>query len=371
MSRAIIPQLAAASDPNEIEQMLSQLNAENIPNEIGQPLDEMFRRYCKRRARTHSPATITQYKRTITDFIDFADQIGVVNTNNVSALLADQYIAHLFDRFESDATILTYTKNIRAWLKWLYNRGLIEKSTYKLFNKKDLGLSPKARDDTISEDVIQDILNELHQKRRASPMTALLNLIWNTGIRIGGAQSLDVVDFDLESNTLHIRHRPESGTRLKNGNQDDGSEGDGERDVLLHPRVAEILNLYIQATRPNVTDEFGRDPLFATSYGRASTSTLRRWIYKATSCQWTSEQISDACDGTCNPDSDVCTYSYYPHAIRRGAIVSQLRNGLDMDDTVMRFNVSRSIIAKHYDTRSKSQLKEDRADAVKNAWPDF
>jgi len=60
---------------------------------------------------------------------------------------------------------------------------------------------------------------------------------------------------------------------------------DGERIIILRPQAVEALSLYIYTERPDVADEYGRPPLFATKQGRASQSTLRRWIYDATSCR--------------------------------------------------------------------------------------
>lgn len=197
-------------------------------------------------------------------------------------------------------------------------------------------------------------------------------MLWNAGPRLGEVHSLDVCDVDTTTNDLLFRHRPEEGTRLKNGCSDDDTPGDGERDVNLRPRAVDALGQYIETERPAVTDEWGRRPLFATSHGRATASTLRRWVYKATSCRWADATLTDVtCDGSCCPDSSVCAWSYYPHAIRRGAIVNHLSGGLRPDRASERFDVSMSVIEEHYDPRTKQQKKEDRAEAVRNAWSDF
>lgn len=181
-----------------------------------------------------------------------------------------------------------------------------------------------------------------------------------------------MADFDYKNEDLYFRHRPSEGTRLKNGDSDDKQPGDGERDINLHPQVADALTLYIQTSHPIVTDEYDREPLFTTSRGRASRSTLRRWIYEATSCRWSHNGPTEIdCNGTCDPDSHVCPLSYYPHAIRRGSIVNHLSGGLRPDRAGERFNVSTTVIKKHYDPRTKRKKKNDRAEAVKNAWSEY
>ena len=200
-------------------------------------------------------------------------------------------------------------------------------------------------------------------------MHALIELLWNGGLRVGGAYSLDVCDFDPENNEVQLRHRPESGTRLKNGSEDEDTTGDGERNVALKDRVIDAIKLYIETERPDVVDEHGREPLFATQYGRAARSTLRRKVYRATSCRWAPEDTDGpTCDGCCDPDSDICEYSYYPHAIRRGAIVNHLSGGLRPSIASERFDVSIPTLRKHYDPRTKRRRKEDRSDAVRSAW---
>lgn len=41
------------------------------------------------------------------------------------------------------------------------------------------------------------------------------------------------------------------------------------------------------------------------------------------------------------------------------------------DRAAERFNVSVDVIRAHYDPRDKSRRKDDRADAVRNAWDDI
>ena len=201
-------------------------------------------------------------------------------------------------------------------------------------------------------------------------MHALMELLWNGGPRIGGVHSLDLRDFAPANNEIRFRHRLDTGTRLKNGSEGAGT-GNGERNVELKDCVIKAIEQYIEYERPNVTDDFGRKPLFATKYGRAARSTLRRRVYEATSCRWTASTLEDcACDGSCDPDSDVCPHSYYPHAIRRGAIVQHLSGGLRVDIASERFDVSIQTLRKHYDPRTKRRRREDRSDAVRDAWSD-
>lgn len=260
---------------------------------------------------------------------------------------------------------------MRAWLQWVSKRTACDDNLYTLLGRDDLGLSPAARDEAIPKAEATHILHRLRNQRRGSSLHALLELLWNGGLRIGDVHSLDLPDLDADDNNLRIRHRPEEGTRLKNSDADD-QPGNGERNIALRPTVVEALTEYIQVSRPSVRDEYNRKPIFTTSYGRASKSTLRRWVYEATSCRWAANGPVDiTCDGSCDPDSDVCDHSYYPHAIRRGSIVAHLSAGLRRDRAAGRFDVSIPILKRHYDPRTPEQRKADREDAVQEAWSEI
>ena len=369
MSDALADVLAEIDNPETIQQILSSDEPLDTSPSTQSTLTDLYERYLDRR-RNRSPATIAQYKRTIPAFVTFAERHTTEYPAELTTTLIDTWVDELLAEYDADATISTYTKNVRAWLKWIHKRDLCDEAVYRILDKEELGLSPAARDEALPQSEATLLLERLRQQRRGSAMHALLELLWNTGLRIGEVRSLDVSDFDAADEALTVRHRPEEGTRIKNGDGAGTKQGDGERDLLLHPTVIDALTRYIRTERSEVTDEFGREPLF-TGRGRAARSTLRRWVYDATSCRWADDEGEDiTCDGSCHPDSDVCPYSYYPHAIRRGAIVAHLSNGLRPDRAAERFDVSTDVIRAHYDPRDKSRRQNDRADAIRDSWAD-
>lgn len=365
--------LAAIDDPEIIEKLLEMSGSDRATgrtNEISpEPtLSECYKRYLARR-HDRSPATRAQYQRTIPLFIEFAESENVTAPTGISTELIDTYVDELQERYNADATILTYTRNVRSWLCWLNKRDQCPDGVYRLLNKDELGLSPRARDEALPADEATMLLEKLGRQRRGSLKHALLALLWNTGIRIGGAHSLDRQDFDPANNEVRLRHRPATGTRLKNGDVNKNTVGDGERNVTLGDHAIQAINDYIDIDRPTVTDSYGREPLFATQHGRATRSTLRRRVYRATSCRWADKEAEDrTCDGSCHPDTNVCEYSYYPHAIRRGSIVHHLSSGLRPSIASERFDVSIRTLRKHYDPRTKRKRKADRSDEVRQAW---
>ncbi|GAB7018741.1 tyrosine-type recombinase/integrase [Halostagnicola bangensis] len=375
MNENIVRLLSEIDDPETIEKVLKQMDVNDTSQENSTrnsfaraTLSDLYKRFLSRR-QNRSPSTRAQYKRTIPRFVEFAEDNDITYPVEISSPLVDAYVDYLQSEYDSDSTILTYTKNARTWLRWLSQRELCDESIYRILDKEELGLTPRARDEVIPKSEATGLLHRLRRRRRGSDMHALTELLWNGGPRIGGVHSLDVPDFDPEGKELRFRHRPEAGTRLKNGNKNSNTAGDGERNIVIKDEVISAIQLYIETERPDVTDEYGREPLFATEYGRASRSTLRRWLYEATSCRWSPRDADDcSCDGSCNPDSNVCPESYYPHAIRRGSIVSHLSGGLRRERASERFDVSVKVIKKHYDPRTEQDRLNDRREAVKQSW---
>lgn len=382
MTVSLSETLAQIEDPGTIQNILNSLGIggeENLDLEdesLTPPsLEDLYKRYLSRKE-NRSPATRAQYKRTIPDFIDFTRTQGSTIPSGLSTELVERYVDELRQKYEADATQLTYTKNVRSWLRWLSKRQYCDEATYRILDKDELGLNPGVRDEAIPRSVAQHIIEQLSEQRYGSNLHVLIELGFNAGLRIGDLRSLDVEDVVPDENTIMLRHRPDTGTRLKNGEKTDSTAGDGERDILIKNRVTNAIQWYIDNERPDVTDEYSRSPLFATAHGRASGSTLRRWIYEATSCRWAPEEIEEdsesiTCDGECNPDSSVCPCSYNPHAIRRGAIVNHLSNGLHPSRASERFDVSIPVLKKHYDPRTKQKQKIDRSDEVQSAWSDW
>jgi len=105
------------------------------------------------------------------------------------------------------------------------------------------------------------------------------------------------------------------GTPLKNGT-------DGERIINVLPQLVEILETYLQHNRHDVTDEFDRKPLFTTSNGRCSITTIRRDFYKLSRpCEYEPDcpherSISD-CDATLNINAASCPSSFTTHPLRK------------------------------------------------------
>lgn len=216
----------------------------------------------------------------------------------------------------------------------------------------------------LDSDRADQILAYLEKYEYASRPHVVLTLMWHTMMRVGEVHALDCLDYDPANRSLEIIHRPETGTTLKNQKQ-------GERFVALSDEVGELLDDWLENTRPAVTDEHGRKPLVTTPEGRAHTTTLRGDCYRYTrpcvvSRECPHNRDIDECEATAYDNASACPSVVSPHALHRGGITHALSEGWPMKAVGDRANVSEKVLSMHYDSRSEEQKMEQRRDYLED-----
>lgn len=178
----------------------------------------------------------------------------------------------------------------------------------------------------------KEILDYLCKFHFASRDHVLIALLWETGIRIGAANSIDSDDVNLEEEYIDLVRRPDEGTTLKNGKR-------GERHVAITAGSAELLEEYIENRRVDVVEDYGRSPLLTSEQGRFSRNGIRRSVYWITAPCFRDQPCPD-----CNGGSETkCPEAVSPHAIRRGSITYFLTRDVPEEIVSDRMNVSRSL----------------------------
>lgn len=221
------------------------------------------------------------------------------------------------------------------------------------------------RSNEIDHDRAEAMLEHLDRYDYASLTHALVRFLWFSMARVSGAHSLDLDDLDLTHGYAEIRYRPSEGTTLKNGE-------DSERDITLDDRTCRILEDYIEHTRPDVTDEYGREPLFVVPQGsgRPHTTSLRGRVYAASqpcSIGWDCPEgrDSESCAAARNLNrAHECPVdgSESTHAIRRGSISWHLRQDTPKQIVSERADVGVKTLEEHYSTlteREKADVREE------------
>lgn len=247
---------------------------------------------------------------------------------------------------------------VRVFIRWLESIDGVEEDLSQKVRSPSITPDENSRDVMLETERADKILAYLEKYKYCSVEHVTVSLMWHTMMRVGGVHALDIEDYDSKGQYIEVRHRPETGTPVKN-------KGDGERLVALSDQHCDLLDDWIREKRPDVTDDYRRNPLLSTRKGRAGKSTLRSYVYQWTRpCMYGEECRHDrmviTCEGGDHDTASKCPSSISPHAIRRGSITHNLKN--EVPDTVVsdRANVSPKVIDQHYDRRSQREKMEQR-----------
>jgi site-specific recombinase XerD len=304
-------------------------------------------------------ATINSHRSRLSHFVRWCDDNGISNLNTLTGRQLHEYRQwRRADGGLSPASEKTQMDTIRVFIRWLESIDGVEQDLHTKVRSPTLSSDDKSRDVMLDSEQAEQVLSYLRKYEYASRQHVVLTLLWHTMMRVGAVHALDVDDFDETEQYLEVKHRPETGTSIKNANR-------GERLVALSPEVCTILSDWIADRRPAVTDEHGREPLVASEQGRVHRSTLRRDCYRFTRpCVFTDEcphdiEIAD-CDAADHDHSYDCPSSVSPHAFRRGGITHALNSEVPEKAISDRANVSESVLDAHYDNRSQHERMEQR-----------
>jgi hypothetical protein len=193
-------------------------------------------------------------------------------------------------------------------------------------------------------------------------------VLTKTGRRPCDIHALDLRDFDhtTDGSTLEFVHRPETGTPLKEGLAHEAS-------ISLAEEVGEFLQDYIVHQRADVTDDTGREPLFATANGRISKSTIQEYAYK-----WTRPcAIGQECPHDRNPAeceaaqsakaASKCPDSRSPRPIRSGYITAKLNAGASYEAVGHRVGATKAVLKKHYDHPQKDEESSRHREEIRES----
>jgi site-specific recombinase XerD len=297
-------------------------------------------------------STLRSYRRRIDHFMGFCEDRSINNLNDLTG--RDLYRFRTFRRDEGDlakASLKSQLTAIRSFIKFAERIDACHNDLHRDVVLPSMDAGEAVRDNIIAITEAEQILEYLNKFQYASYRHALFAAAWETHLRTGTLHSLDVNDVLVEEQALKVKHRPDTGTRLKNGVQ-------ANRMIALSSDLVEILTDYITHERPSIKDEYDRQPLFASQQGRMSKSNLRQTCYAITRpCFYTDEcpvgrDIGD-CRATKYEHATDCPDSESLHAVRRGSITYRLAEDVPMDVVSDRSNVSQRVLEEHYDARDE------------------
>lgn len=311
--------------------------------------------------------TIRSHKSRLQSFTDWLKDQGINNMNDVDLQLIHAY--RVYKREDNgdedtcnDVTMQGQVATIRRFLDHLADIDAVREELPERIRLPNV--SGDGTDDTqLTSERANAILEYLRQYQYASAQHVTVLLMWRTSARRGGIRALDLDDFDATDHAVCFRHRPDTGTPLKNGEN-------GERDVALKPHVAAVIEDYVSGpNRHTVTDDYDRRPLITSRYGRPSVSTFQNWIYRLTRPCVIGEPCPHdydppTCEYNTHDNASGCPSSVSPHAIRKGSITALRDSGTPRDVVSDRGDVSEKVLEKHYDKASKRQRMRRRREYV-------
>lgn len=322
-----------------------------------QPLSpsDGVQRFLDHRAPSLRESSMENARHRMSVFLEWCTDAGVENLNDLRGRDLAAFVAWRQDDV-APITLQKQLSSVRQALRYWADIEAVREGLAEKLHAPELPDGAERATDVLDESRAEHILEHLGRYEYASRRHALFVLLWRTGMRRSAARSLDLDDLRPDDCALVLEHRPETGTKLKNGEN-------GERWVYLGPRWYEIVAEYVDANRKDVTDQFGREPLLTTRYGRPTGDTIYNWV-----TQLTHELGPCGSDCLANGDEPAsrCPESVGPHALRRGAITHHLKEGTAAEVCSERMDVSLEVLYQHYDARNE----RERMDVRRNQLPE-
>lgn len=337
----------------------------NEPVESGGQLEplapsESLELYIDHRKPDLSEKSVQNNRYRLRKFVAWCEKEEIENLNHLTGRDLHRYRSWRSKAVKT-VTLVNELRTLKVFLEFCDSIDAVEPGIREKVLIPSLSKGEEAKDVHIKPDRAENILDYLNRFEYASRNHVILAILWHTGIRLGTLRALDVSDFDTEEPCLEVRHRPESETPLKNGDA-------AERSVHVGDHYRAVLSDYIDHHRHSVTDDYGREPLITSEYGRLSEGAVRTAVYRMTQPCQVGECPHDRkpaeCEATNYANVSECPSSLSPHAIRRGSITVHLREGTPTEVVSDRMNVSAAVLDQHYDERSEREKMRVRRELL-------
>jgi len=311
-----------------------------------------------RHADGDSESTIQSHGYRLGAFVEWCDENGIGNMNDVTGRDLHEFKVHRRDEDGlKPITLQGQLSTLRVFLDFCASVEGVPSDLSDKIILPTMSRDQETSEVTIERDRAEEVREYLKTYEYASREHAIFELMWHVGLRLGGIRSIDLDEVFLDEGYIELYHRPDDDTPLKNGY-------DGERPVSVSNGVCQVLGDYIEVNRVDNTDENGREPLFTTTHGRVSRNTIRDVAYRVTRpCLFRDcphDREPESCEAMEEPNK--CPSSVSPHPVRRGSITHQMSSDATVHEVSERVNSSPKILKKHYDERAEYDKMEQRRD---------
>lgn len=202
----------------------------------------------------YSDNTLAAYRNDLGQFTHYlVNQTDAARWDEISKSQIVDYILHMKELEYASSTVARKVAAVKSFFHYLRDEGVIDNDpTLSLESPKVKKHLPKA----ISEEDVERLLAE--PTRSDSPKalrdSALLEVLYATGMRVTELVSLNVEDVDLEAGTVYCL-----------------GKGDRERVVPIYDQASLILGRYLNEGRPYLLRDASETALFLNHRGERLT----------------------------------------------------------------------------------------------------
>ena len=243
--------------------------------------------------KNYSEHTVHHYEYDLAGFFLFLESEGVEDLKQVEYLHARNYVTKLYDDQLSRTTVSRKISAIRSFFKY-GNRefGLSEEAFRSLYHPKKEERLPQFFYEEELEALFESVKGEDNLSIRN---TALLELLYATGMRVGECVSIRMKDLDRSMQIVKVM-----------------GKGRKERYIPYGQFAHDALEHYIEEVRPKLMKNAEHEGLFVNNRGEAVTDRGIR-------------HILTECMKKASANSNI-----YPHMIRHSFATHLLNNGADL-----------------------------------------
>ncbi|MFB6187651.1 MAG: tyrosine-type recombinase/integrase [Halobacteriaceae archaeon] len=370
--------------PKKLQDRIEDADFGTVEKVIGEDDEEILRSdhpvgvveyYLRVVRQTAADATIADLSYDLTRFLEFCEYAGIEDLSELSSRSIEGF--KTWREKDGNITLVTLHAqlcNIRVFFRFCERAEIIQEGLADKIELPDLDDSDSVSYVRLSADEAEAILDHYEQFGYATRRHVAFLLAWETLLRLGDMRAIDLRDYkkDEDGAYIELHHREDEDTPLKN-QENTAEQHGGERELNVPDWMVEIIDDYIAENRIEKEDAYGREPLLTTRYGRVGKSTLRRDLYRMTQpCRYGKGCPHDKdpadCEARNNNDRlSRCPDCVSPHPVRRGGICHQLNQGVTKEMICERADVSRKVLNKHYDLRTKEEARKQRREALRES----
>ncbi len=207
--------------------------------------------------KAYSENTLAAYQNDLTQFVEFLESqtdAPITDWKQVTRDTLIQYLMYMRTREYASSSIARKLAAIRSFFHFLQREGHITEDPSATLDSPRLR---KRLPKTLTRKEVERILAEpaKSESPKAQRDSALLELLYATGMRVTELVSLRMNDVNLATGTVRVVH----GKRRK------------ERIIPIHRRAVEALEEYIQRGRIHLTKDPNEQALFLNFQGKPLT----------------------------------------------------------------------------------------------------